>query len=263
METKKGNNWIIIILGAVLLLYTGFRAWELLSMTLPPDLGAIAIFALVALDGGVVAWAFYYVHYAQSRAQEVVAIIMVVICLLGVGLTVMGDTLFQASKRDFTGAKTDIAFWAIVVQAVIIFANVVTATIVHMASPDAQQLRRKRRIYYDIEERTLQAIAKNAEKLAGEKAQVYADRWLEDERAQIRPIQLKERSEPVVPIAGKPKATKAQIFTLKGLAKPTPAADGGTPVTHEQEAEKPGDEQFPFSLNSQSQPFQGRIKRRK
>jgi hypothetical protein len=258
MEAKKGNNWIIIILGSILLCYTGVRTWELMSMTLPPEFWWVAVFALVALDVGVVLWAAYYVHYAQSKAQEVIAIIMVVACLLGVGLAVLGDTLLQASKRDFASAKTDIAYWAIVVQAAIVFLNVVMATTVHMISPDAQQLRRRRRIYYDIEERKLDALAKNAEKFAPETAQVHADKWLEDERAQIRPLQLRGRS---MPVYNRP--TKGQIITLKSIKKPDYAADGGNPVIDTEKEDEQPEMQGPFSLNSQVQPFQGRIKRQK
>jgi hypothetical protein len=144
------------------------------------------------------------------------------------------------------------------VQAAIVFLNVVMATTVHMISPDAQQLRRRRRIYYDIEERKLDALAKNAEKFAPETAQVHADKWLEDERAQIRPLQLRGRS---MPVYNRP--TKGQIITLKSIKKPDYAADGGNPVIDTEKEDEQPEMQGPFSLNSQVQPFQGRIKRQK
>lgn len=234
MEAKKGNNWIIIALGTVLLGYTGYRTFDIMGMTLPPELWWISIFALVALDVGVVLWAAYHVYHAQSKLQETVAIIMVILCLAGVGITVLGDTLFQANKREFTSAKTDIAFWAIVVQSVIVFANVITATIVHMASPDANLERQRRRVYHNIEQQKNKAIADRASILASEAANIYADHWLEQQRAMYRPIVLQQPSQPLYqPPAPQPepKTLQAPLQTnVAPIAPVTPAPEAYNPA---------------------------------
>lgn len=223
METKKGNNWIIIALGTVLLGYTGYRTFDIMGMTLPPELWWISIFALVALDVGVVLWAAYHVYHAQSKLQENIAIGMVILCLAGVGITVLGDSLFQANKREFASAKTDIAFWAIVVQSVIVFANVITATIVHMASPDANLERQRRRVYHSIEQQKNKAIADRAQILAAEAANIYADHWLEQQRAMYRPIRLQEPSQPLYQIpASQPEPKPLQAPVEQPLISPEP-----------------------------------------
>jgi hypothetical protein len=230
MEAKKGNNWIIIALGTVLLGYTGYRTFDIMGMTLPPELWWISIFALVALDVGVVLWAAYHVYHAQSKLQENIAIFMVVLCLAGVGITVLGDSLFQANKREFASAKTDIAFWAIVVQSVIVFANVITATVVHMASPDANLERQRRRVYHNIELQKNKAISDRAQILAAEAANIYADHWLEQQRAMYRPIKLQEPSQPLYQLPTPPQEPRTiQVPVEQTVAPPAPVTTAQEP----------------------------------
>jgi hypothetical protein len=202
---KKDNNWIVKLISLPLLGYTIYRTVELLSLTLPPDNWWVGLAALFALDIGVVGWAHYYTHNAQSEDQERIALGMIWLCITGVGLAMFGDTFYQTSHREFVNVKSDFTFWAIVVQGIIIMANIVAGVFVPIISPGARLKREERRIYHDIEVKKLEAIKNNAQTLANEAAQVHGAHWLEQQRAQLRPYQLDQPSAPVIP--EKPRST--------------------------------------------------------
>lgn len=241
METKKSSNWIIKLISYGMLLYTGYRTVELMSLTLPPDNWWVGFFALFALDIGVLAWTHYYMHHAQSDEQERIAFFMIWLCVGGVALAMFGDTFYQTSKRDFMSVKSDFTFWAIVVQGIIIVSNLAAGIWVLISSPIAKLERQNRRIYFDIEEKKQAAIKGKADILAKEAAEIEANYWLEEERQKYR-VKLMEHSKPLE-LPGKPTPAK------KDIAQTAPiyfSADGGDNIEEEQEA-GPDNGQSPFS----------------
>jgi hypothetical protein len=250
-KVKPGNDYIIIAFGLILLVYTALRTIDFTSLTLPANLWWFGVFALVALDAGVIGWCYYYTHHAQSEHQETIAGWLIGFDLVGVGVTLFADTLHQASANGLNAHPGEFTFWAIIGQNIVIFVNIVAAAVTPLLSPQARLTRKTRRIYHDLEEKTLQAIEAASGELAAEAARIRSNEWLHRQREQLKP-HLRPRSKRLTIEEGEetsgqggneleedePDHLLIETVTRK-RTKPVnvsspPAADGGPPVNFRQ-----------------------------
>lgn len=211
---KVQGDWLIVVLGVVLLVPTAVHTVNLMSTTMPSGLWWLSFFTLVAIDAGVMIWSHYFMKQAKNTAQTVISGAMVGVCLTGVAFGLFGDTAYQVAKSQalVKPNNSDFVLWAIMIQSAIIFINVVATIIVPMLSPQAQLERQSRALQQEaaemrnnahyqeliqqiqvtrkINDARFRAINANAEMIALESANVYAAQFVQEERNRVAPIRI-------------------------------------------------------------------------
>ena len=140
------GDLIVLILDLVLLLYTGYRSWHFLSMSIPADFEIMAMIGLWGLDIGAVAWSLVWIFGSTTKYQDWASMTLFVIDLVGVILTSIVDTLsFGATMPPMLQT---VAWYGI---PVIIFANVLGGFIYHMTSPQTRRGRAMRKMQGEMD----------------------------------------------------------------------------------------------------------------
>lgn len=139
------GDLIVVVLGVVLLIYTGYRTWHVLSTTVPTDAEVISVLGLWGLDIGAVAWSLVWIFGSTTWMQNVVSISMWVVDLLGMIGTSLVDTLAPVGKLPANMAT--IIYYGVVL---VIAGNVVVGFVYHMTSPHTRRVRRERKMNEDI-----------------------------------------------------------------------------------------------------------------
>jgi len=96
----KLDSIVIYLLGGVLLIYTGWRSFDLLSKSVPDEWKIIAFVGLFGLDFGLIGWALAYAKGATTGAQKMLARSFIVIDALGVLISGLTDSLMYNSGGD-------------------------------------------------------------------------------------------------------------------------------------------------------------------
>ena len=96
----KIDSIVIWLLGGVLLIYTGWRSFDLLSNSVPDDWKIIAFVGLFGLDFGLIGWALAYAKGATTSTQKMLAKTFIVVDALGVLISGLADSLMYNESGD-------------------------------------------------------------------------------------------------------------------------------------------------------------------
>lgn len=147
MQTDHGGldfgDLVVLILDAVLFIYTAWRSYHFMTDSVPDGLQFLALIGLWGLDIGAVAWSLVWIFGSTEKYQDWVSMSFFVIDLVGVVLTSLTDSLMSSSPNGaMTGFLNGIA---IIVIPLIVVANVVAGFIYHMTSPQTKARRADRK----------------------------------------------------------------------------------------------------------------------
>lgn len=133
-----GKNVWLWVMGGLLLIYSAYRSFNLLAMTFPPNQSFMAVFGLVALDGGAVLWLLTFQNKGIGGYQRWVAATMIVIDLLGSIMTFLADTLYNTGLLGITIAMDANSILGILVAiSLVIGLNIAMTFLYHALDPQA------------------------------------------------------------------------------------------------------------------------------
>lgn len=137
------SDLAVLLLDAVLFIYTGWRSYHFLTDSVPDDMQIMALVGLWGLDIGMVIWSLVWMFGSTEKYQDWTAMAFFLIDLTGVILTSLTDSLsFSSPDGSMTGMLQGIAAPAI---PLIVVANVVAGFIYHMTSPKTRAQRDNRK----------------------------------------------------------------------------------------------------------------------
>lgn len=148
-KLSQGHGLPFEILKWALLIYTGYRSFDILMTTAPSSNLIVVAPGLLGLDLGVLVWSHLYEKKAEGN-QATLAALMTVGDIIGVGLALMADALMHSPEagnyKDFIGA---ISIWMV---SIVIFLNFVAGVIYPMLSPMAERARKEKELNaaYDL-----------------------------------------------------------------------------------------------------------------
>jgi hypothetical protein len=181
---KRISALAVLVLGAALLVYSASRSLDFIGLTLPPDRQILAWFALLALDGGLVAWLLIYLNAARGGWQRGIALVMVAVDLLGCVMMFTADTLLNTGRAGITQAMSANQIQTIVLAlSAIIALNIAAAVVYHLTDPQKLREQAEEEAFGRVEDATLKQIAQNAEQLAAQVAPMLAEDWMQNTRA--------------------------------------------------------------------------------
>lgn len=184
MNSRKmtvGHVFGTIVLGGLilaLLIFTASRTVHFLQMTFPPDFSYIAYLALAAFDGGMIGWAIFATSSAEGAIQRGLAYTMIGICLIGVVLTTVADTIISSGANGLTKIPpymTTVGVWG---SLAVIVLNVVAGVVTHLVSPSHMRKFELESIHDQIHQVTMQHIKESATRIAPQIAREQADYWV-------------------------------------------------------------------------------------
>jgi hypothetical protein len=235
---------VLFIIAGALLIYTASQTLDLLKMFLPPEQAPLSYLALVAFDGGLLGWSFFFAKGARGSWQRSIAAIMIVVSIVAVVIGFAGETFFTASRKGMLTVTADMS--ATVVWAVcgVIAANVVAIVVTHLTSPEHRRSMAEEEANDVIEDAVIDAIRRSAPITARQIAPHKVTEWVED-RVQMylpagqtvqalpapQPRQTAQPAEPAQTVEAEPEEEKkpnilqraAKLFGA-GEAKPEPVA---------------------------------------
>ncbi len=134
---KTLSKAIFYIVALVLIIWTASLTVTFIQASLPTLPWYVPYTALVAFDGGMIAWMYVFLKAAEGTIQRAVALAATIFDFLGVGLMVIaeillgGQTLAAAPETLGTWAIWGIGIWTVV--------NVLFVIIYHIGDPEAQK----------------------------------------------------------------------------------------------------------------------------
>jgi hypothetical protein len=133
---------IVLLLDAVLLIYTAWRSYDFLSTTVPSGFEILGLVGLWGLDIGAIAWSLVWIFGSSTKYQDWTSMAFFLLDLAGVILTSLTDSLMYGAKD---GAMTNVLSGVSTVAIpLIVVANVVAGFIYHMTSPRTKAMREER-----------------------------------------------------------------------------------------------------------------------
>ena len=202
-RTSFAPKFLLYAMGFVLLLYTSYRTINLVSMTLPQEAVLLSVAAVVAFDGGIIAWLFYFTRGAKSNQQVAIAGAMVLVDFIGVGILFISHTLLNerlyAQNPDTLRNLGILAIWTLVIGTL---ANVGALLLSHAFDPDEIMTRARRDVEAEISRKAVELVEAEAAKLAGQVAPGLARDTLERARlarigSMAQPAFLKDSPAPL------------------------------------------------------------------
>lgn len=169
---KRAGDILILIVGAVLMVYTAYRSIHVVQATLPPDAQPLGFAALFGLDFALVAWTVFKAKSARGDAQQAIAMFMIVLQWVGVTALTLGDTLLTADPANSPEYIKLMALWA---APIVISINVGAVVVVHLTDPAREIERARSAVQDEINRQVAEQLKSNAAQIAGRVAPVAAD----------------------------------------------------------------------------------------
>jgi hypothetical protein len=169
---KKAGDILILMVGAVLLVYTAYRSLHVVQSTLPPDAQVIGFAALFGLDFALLAWTVFKAKSARGDVQNAIAMFMIILQWVGVTALTLGDTLLTADPGNAPGYIRAVALWA---APIVISINVGAAIAVHLADPTREIEAARRSVQDEIQKQVAEQLRQNAAQIASMVTPVAAD----------------------------------------------------------------------------------------
>lgn len=153
---KKAIALILgLLIGGGLMIYSASRTVDLLQMTLPTGQKDMAYLALLAFDGGLVAWALVFMFGAEGAWQRAIAGLMTVVCLVGVLVGFGADQILGARTGgliDPARISNDFGLTATLATVGIIAANIAAIVFFHIMSPENKRRMQEENFKSQIED---------------------------------------------------------------------------------------------------------------
>ncbi len=147
-DTDHGDfnfgDLLILLFDAILLVYTGWRSFDLLSGTVPSGWEIMAFIGLLALDIGAVIWSYIWMFNSTTKWQDRIAMIFFVIDMSGVALTSITDSLLYGDTDSVMLAMLEPI--TMVVIPLVIISNVIAGIVYHFTSDRTRTRRTKRQL---------------------------------------------------------------------------------------------------------------------
>ncbi len=138
------GDLLILLFDGILLIYTGWRSFDLLSGTVPAGWEVMAFIGLLALDIGAVIWSYIWIFNSTTKWQDRIAMIFFVIDMSGVALTSITDSLMYGDEEGVMLAMLEPM--TMVIIPVIIIANVIAGIVYHFTSAETRARRTQRQL---------------------------------------------------------------------------------------------------------------------
>ena len=130
------GDLLILLFDGILLIYTGWRSFDLLSGTVPSGWEVMAFIGLLALDIGAVIWSYIWIFNSTTKWQDRIAMIFFVIDMSGVALTSITDSLMYGDEEGVMLAMLEPM--TMVIIPIIIIANVIAGIVYHQLEAKAR-----------------------------------------------------------------------------------------------------------------------------
>ncbi len=222
---KKVASLMVLLVAGGLMIYSASRTLALLQMTLPPGQKDVAFLALLAFDGGLIAWLLTFMFGAEGAWQRAISGVMVAVCLVGVVIGFGADSLIGASANGMIDMDKGLSLTAILLTTGIIAANIAATVFYHMLSPENRRRMASEAARDRIEQASLKAIEQEANSLAGQIAPVVASAWVRDMEAQYAHGLTASRSRAALPGASLSEAPQ-QSGLASGASMVVMASEG-------------------------------------
>lgn len=155
----------IYVIGLLLLGYTAYRSYDILASTLPSDALVFAVMGLAGLDGGLLAWSLFYMHGARGGAQKGISLTMICISLIGILVTVVGDSLMRSKMAGLPEYVALAVLWGV---PIIIWTNVCAIVATHILDPDRKVEDARRAVEHTIANKRAQMMHDSADSIASQ-----------------------------------------------------------------------------------------------
>lgn len=132
---KNIAKGLFYLVATVLILWTSSLTVAFVQNALPGQFFLVPYLALVVFDGGMIAWLFVFLRYAQGAGQRATAIVTCLLDFLGVGLMVIAEILLGG--QTMTAVPDNLgtyAIWGIGAWTVI---NVLSVLVFHITDPES------------------------------------------------------------------------------------------------------------------------------
>jgi len=180
-----------LFLGAMaigLTIFTATRTLDLLSQWLPVNQQIMQWLGLIAFEGGFYFWAFYFSAAAKGDAQRGIALVMTVICFIGISVaTIMDLVLVGASDGKLPPIPMNLKFTIVVFVGVIIVLNVAAFMAAKLFDVDRLKIAAEQSAEDMIHAAGLQAIHKIGPQIATAAAPQIAEEWAQQTWQKILP----------------------------------------------------------------------------
>lgn len=181
---KKIAGMLVTLLGLALLVYSGYRSLDFVMMTLPSNQAVLAVFALAALDGGLILWLIHFMKSASGAWQRGIALLMVLVDFLGAVLLFTSDTLVRSSEAGLTQRLAPETVYGVVLAlSAVIALNIGAVVATHLTDPENRKAMASEDALDRIEEQAIKQISQSAPQLAAELAPQLAADWMARTRA--------------------------------------------------------------------------------
>lgn len=172
-SNRSMGSIMLLLVGGLLLAYSAFRSIHILGQTLPADAQMMAYIGLAGLDGGLIAWVLYIITGgARGDTQRAISTLMVVVQLVGVAITSIGDAVLTTDPAGAPGYIRIIVMWGV---PAIIAANIVAITAVHLADPRQAIDRAERALRDEIDKQVAERLQAQAQQTAAKVAPQAAE----------------------------------------------------------------------------------------
>jgi len=180
-----------LFLGAMaigLTIFTATRTLDLLSQWLPVNQQIMQWLGLVAFEGGFYFWAFFFAMGAKGDAQRGIALVMTVICFIGISVaTIMDLVLVGADSGKLPAISPNMKFTVVVFVGVIIVLNVAAFMAAKLCDVDRLKLAAEQSAEDMIHSAGLRAIHKIGPQIATAAAPQIAEEWAQATWQKILP----------------------------------------------------------------------------
>jgi hypothetical protein len=206
---KKGVALILsLLVGGGLMIYSASRTVNLLQMTLPSGQKELAFLALLAFDGGLVAWTLTFMFGAEGGYQRALSLLLTIVSLVGVVVGFGADQLLGAQSGGVLSAS-DVpqGFGLTVVMATvaIIALHIAGVTFFHLLSPENRRRMQEESFKDRIEEAAFKKSGESVDHIAAQLANemtesrmgrlmaVYQNQIVRDNARTVKELEPKER----------------------------------------------------------------------
>jgi len=180
-----------LFLGAMaigLTIFTATRTLDLLAQWLPVNQQIMQYLGLVAFEGGFYFWAFFFAMGAKGDAQRGIALVMTVICFIGISVaTIMDLVLVGADTGKLPAISPNMKFTVVVFVGVIIVLNVAAFMAAKLCDVDRLKLAAEQSAEDMIHSAGLRAIHKIGPQIATAAAPQIAEEWAQATWQKILP----------------------------------------------------------------------------
>lgn len=153
------DDVIILVIGALLSLYTMWRSADFLSQTIPSGLQfreLVIALGIVGMDVSMWAWAFTWLHWSRTKTQKNLALGMFILTSLIVTIAAITDAAIYFFGGQLEESVRVLAFFIVIGGAILV---AIAAFAYHNISPKVQVERGLRIAKSDIERQRAQHFA--------------------------------------------------------------------------------------------------------